>query len=184
MLAALNEVQDQLRHFCGTFRRISGILPYAFFRVEAVMSLMSPILGLSGAVPRFSSFNRFIACVVFVAHNVDQLQSEREWVENESVDKDYPQKVTLEIHYCNHKYPLKTSSQNIVFVPGELSSASRNRYVFAPYEFHNTFLGIQNVYVGVPWEILDQIQKNNVCNNHCNSASSDGVDLSLCCGGW
>ena len=62
-------------------------------------------------------------------------------MENESVDKDYPQKVTIEIHYCNHQYPLRTSSQNIVFVPGELSGASRNRYVFAPYQFHMTFLG-------------------------------------------
>ena len=28
MLAELNEVLDQLRHFCGTFRRFSGIVPY------------------------------------------------------------------------------------------------------------------------------------------------------------
>ena len=63
-------------------------------------------------------------------------------MENESVDKDYPQTTILEIHYCNHQYPLKISSQNIVFVPGELSRASRNRYVFAPYQFHSTFLGI------------------------------------------
>ena len=28
MLAELNEVLDQLQHFCGTFRRISGIVPY------------------------------------------------------------------------------------------------------------------------------------------------------------
>ena len=98
--------------------------------------------GLSGAVPRFCSFSQFIACIVEIAHNIVQLQSEREWVENESVDKDYPQKTILEIHYCNHQYPLRISSQNIVFVPGELSRASRNRYVFAPYQFHNTFLGI------------------------------------------
>ena len=62
-------------------------------------------------------------------------------METESVDKDYPQKVTLEIHYCNHQYLLKISSQNIAFVPGELSGASRNRYVFALYQFHLTFLG-------------------------------------------
>ena len=49
-----------------------------FSWVEAVMSLMSPILGLSGAVPRFSSFSRFIACIVLVAHNTVELQSERE----------------------------------------------------------------------------------------------------------
>ena len=80
-LAELNEVQDQLRHFCGTFLRISGIVPYhsLFFpRVEAVMSLMSPILGLSGTVPRFFSFRLFIACIVLVAHNIVQMQSERE----------------------------------------------------------------------------------------------------------
>ena len=79
--AELNEVLDQLRHFCGTFRRISGIVPYhsVFFpRVEAVMSLMSPILWLSGTVPRFSSFSQFIACVDLVAHNIVELQSERE----------------------------------------------------------------------------------------------------------
>ena len=109
-----------------------------FSWVEALMSLMSPILGLSGTFPRFFSFNLFIACIVLVAHYIVQLQSEREWVENESVDNDYAQEVTLDIHYCNHQYPLRTSSQNIVFVPGELWIASRNRYVFAPYQFHNT----------------------------------------------
>ena len=62
-------------------------------------------------------------------------------MENESVDKDYPQKMLLEIHCCNQQYPLRISSQNIVFVPGELSGASTNRYVFAPYQLHNTFLG-------------------------------------------
>ena len=62
-------------------------------------------------------------------------------MENESVDKDYPQKTILEIHYCHHEFPLRISSQNIVFVPGELSGASTNEYVFAPLEFHNTFLG-------------------------------------------
>ena len=89
----------------------------------------------------FFSFSLFIACIVLVAHNIVELLSERERVENESVDKDYPQKTILEIHYCNHQYPLRISSQNIVFFPGGLSRASRNRYVFAPYEFHNTFLG-------------------------------------------
>ena len=63
-------------------------------------------------------------------------------MENESVDKDYPQKTILEIHYNNHQYPLRTSCQNMVFVPRELSGASRNRYVFAPYQFNNTFPGI------------------------------------------
>ena len=63
-------------------------------------------------------------------------------MENESVNKDHPQKMILETDYCNHQYPLRISSQNIVFVPGELSGASKNRYVFAPYWFYNTFLGI------------------------------------------
>ena len=63
------------------------------------MSLMSPILGLSGAVPKFFSFSLFISCIVLVAHNIVELQSEwavfcmqRECVENESVVNDYPQK--------------------------------------------------------------------------------------------
>ena len=49
-----------------------------FSWVEAVMSLMSPIAGLSGAVPSFFSFSLFLACIVLVAHNIVQLQSERE----------------------------------------------------------------------------------------------------------
>ena len=66
-------------------------------------------------------------------------------MENESVDKDYPQKTILEIDCCNHQHPLRTSSQNIVFAPGEPSRASRNRYVFAPYQFHYTVLGFPEV---------------------------------------
>ena len=42
------------------------------------MSLMSPILGLSGAAPGFLSFSLFIACIVLVAHNMVELQSDRE----------------------------------------------------------------------------------------------------------
>ena len=122
------------------FPELFRITP-CFYWVEAVMSLMSPILGLSGTVPGFFSFSLFFACIVLVAQNIVQLQSGRERVENVSVDKDYPQTTILEIHYCNHQYPLKISSQNIVFVRGELSRASRNRYVMAPYQFHNTFLG-------------------------------------------
>ena len=142
MLAELKEILVQLRHFCGTFRRFSGIVPYhSVFFTGWKQSLMSPIPGLSGAVPSFSSFSVFIACIVLVAHKIVELQSDRERVENESVGKDYPQKVTLEIHYCNHQNSLRTSSQNIVFVPGELSIVSGNMYVFAPYQFHNTFLG-------------------------------------------
>ena len=121
--------------------RKSSVSLLVFALVEAVMSLMSPILWLYGTVPRFFPFNLFIACIVSGAHNFVDLQSEREWVENESVDKDYPQNFTLEVHCCNHQYLLSTSSQNIVFVPGELWRASRNRYVFAPYQFHMTFLG-------------------------------------------
>ena len=187
MLAELNEVLDQLRHFCGTFRRISGIVPYhsVFFPgLEAVMSLTSPILGLSGAVSSFFSFSLFIACIVLVAHNIVQLQSEREWVENESVDKDYPQKRILEIHCCNHQYPLRTSSQNILFVPGELSGASRNRYVFATYQFHNTFLGFPESVRRRSVEDIRSDSEFNVCKFPCNSDSIDGVDHILCCGGW
>ena len=58
--------------------------------------------GLSGAVPRFPSFSLFFACIDLVAHNIAELQSQREWVENEWVDEDYPQKTVLEVHYCNH----------------------------------------------------------------------------------
>ena len=152
--------------------------------VEAVMSLMSPILGLSGAVPSFSSFSLFIACFVLVAHNIVELQYDREWVENESVDKDYPQKVTLEIHCCNHQYPLKISSQNIVFVPGELSRASRNRYVIAPYQFHNTFLGIPESVRRRSVEHTRTDSKIHVCKFLCNSVSGDDVDHILCCGAW
>ena len=109
---------------CNTFVvrsvefRKSSVSVLVFVLVEAVMSLTSPILGLSGAVSSFFSFSLFIACIVLVAHIIVELQSDREWVENESVDKDYPQKVALKIHYCNHQYPLKISGQNIVFVPG------------------------------------------------------------------
>ena len=42
------------------------------------MSLMSPILGLSGAVPRFFSFSLFLACIVLIAHIFVELKSERE----------------------------------------------------------------------------------------------------------
>ena len=113
-----------------------------------------------------------------------ELQSDREWVENESVDKDYPQKVTLAIHYCNHQYPLRTSSQNIVFVSGELWIASMNRYVFAPYQFHNTFLGIPESVRGRYVEHIRSDSEFNVCKFPCNSDSGDDVDHSLCCGGW
>ena len=155
-----------------------------FYWVEAVMSLMSPTPGLSGAVPSFSSFSLFIACIVLVAQIIVQLQSEREWVENESVDKDYPQKMILEIHYCNHQYPLRPSSQNIVFVPGELWRASRNRYVFAPYEFHNTFLGFPESVRRCSVEHITSDSKFNVCKFPCNSDSGDGMDHILCCGAW
>ena len=100
-------------------------------------------------------------------------------MENESVDNDYPQKVTLEIHYCNHQYALRTSSQNIVFVPGELSSASRNRYVFAPYEFHNTFPRIPETVRGRYVEHIRSDSEFNVCKFPCNSDSGDDVDHSL-----
>ena len=42
------------------------------------MSFMLPILGLSGAVPRFFSFSQFFACIALVAHILVEFQSERE----------------------------------------------------------------------------------------------------------
>ena len=107
---------------------------------------------LSGAVPRFPSFSQFIACIVLVAHNIFELQSEWEWLENESVDKGYPQKTILETHCCN-QYPLKISSQNVVFVPWELSRASSKRYVFAPYQFPvaTCSVNLESVYVRATW---------------------------------
>ena len=140
------------------------------------MSLTSPILGLSSAVSSFFSFSLFFACIVLVAHNIVELQSDKEWVENESVDKDYPQKVTLENHYCNHQYPLKTSSRNIVFVPGELSRAARKRCVFAPYQFHMTFLGFVESVRRRSVEHSRTDSKVNVCKFPCNSASGDDVN--------
>ena len=58
--------------------RKSSVSLLVFALVEAVMSLMSPILWLYGAVPRLFSFNLFIACIVSVRHNFVELQSERE----------------------------------------------------------------------------------------------------------
>ena len=121
------------------FPELFRISPCFFLGGNSVVGVAHT--GLSGAVPRFQSFSLFFACIDLVAHKIVELKSEREWLEHESVDKDYPQKTVLEIHYCNHQCPLRTSSQNIIFVPGELSGASRNRYVFAPYQFYNTFLG-------------------------------------------
>ena len=103
-------------------------------------------------------------------------------MENESVDKDYPQKMILEIHCCNHQYPLRTSSQNIVFVPGEMSGASRYRYVFATYQFHNTFLGFPESVRRPSVEHTRSDSKFNVCKFHCNSDSGDGIGHILCCG--
>ena len=148
------------------------------------MSLTSPILGLSGAVSSFLSFSLFIACILLVAHNIVQLQCERDWVKNESVDKDCPQKMILEIHCWNHQYPLRTSDQNIVFVPGELSGASRSRYVFAPYQFHNTFLGFPESVRRRSVEHIRSDSEFNVRKFPCNSDSGDEVDHSLCCEGW
>ena len=114
------------------FPELFRITP-CFSRVEAIMSLMLPYWGYLGLFVGFPSFSLFLACIDFVAHNIVQFQSQRKCVGNESVDKDYPQKMILEIHYCNHQYPLRISRQNIVSVPGELSGASTNRYVFALY---------------------------------------------------
>ena len=77
MLAELNEVQDQLRQFVVRsveFPEFFRITP-CFCWVEAVISLMSPILVLSEAVPGFFSVSLFIACIVLVAHNIVELHS-------------------------------------------------------------------------------------------------------------
>ena len=87
----------------------------------------------------------------------------------------------LEIHYCNHQYPLRISSQNIVFVPGELSGASTNRYVFVPYQFDNTFLGLPENVRRRSVENTRTESKFNVCNFCCTSASGDEVDASKSC---
>ena len=58
--------------------RKSSVSLLVFALVEAVMSLTSPILGLSGAVSSFVSFSLFIACIVLVALKVVELQSDRE----------------------------------------------------------------------------------------------------------
>ena len=105
-------------------------------------------------------------------------------MENESVDKDYLQKVTLENHYCNHQYPLRISSHKIILVPRELPRASRNRYVFAPYEFHGTFLGFPESVRRQFVEHTRSDSKFNVCKFSCNSASGDDVYPILCCGAW
>ena len=69
---------------CATFVvrsvefRKSYVSLLVFALVEAVMSLTSPILGLSGAASSFFSFSLFIACIVLVAHNIVELQSDRE----------------------------------------------------------------------------------------------------------
>ena len=80
--AELNEVPDQLRHFCGTFRRISGIVPYHFLLFQGgssnVVDVAHTGVGLSGTNSSFFSFSLFIACIVLVAHNIVELQSDRE----------------------------------------------------------------------------------------------------------
>ena len=125
------------------FRRISGIVPYhSLFSPgwKQQYRWCRPYWGYLGLFLGF--FIQSTYCLYcFSCTQFRRMQSEREWVEDESVDKDYPQKTILEIHFCNHQYPLRTSSQNIVFIPGELSGASRNRYVFASCQFRNTFLG-------------------------------------------
>ena len=128
---------------------------------------------------------------------------------NESVNKDYPQKTILEIHYCNQQYPLRNSSQNIVFVPGELSGASTNRYVFAPYQFPVATCSVNfrerlraryvehicwSVYVRTTWTTFVGVstcaprgphllrRRVNICSRHCNLAS--GYDVDHFCAAW
>ena len=61
-----------------TRRRFSLLLISSrFFRVEALVSLISPMLRLNGAAPTFCSFSIFFACVVLVAHSFVELLSGR-----------------------------------------------------------------------------------------------------------
>ena len=80
MLAELNEVQDQLRHFVVRsveFPEMFRITPCFFLGGRSNVVDVAHT-GLSGAVHRFFSFSQFIACIDLVAHNIVQLQSERE----------------------------------------------------------------------------------------------------------
>ena len=79
LLAELNEVLDQLRHFCVRFvdfPEMFRITP-RFFLGGSSNVVDVAHTGLSGAVPRFTSFSLFPACIDLVAHNIVQLQSER-----------------------------------------------------------------------------------------------------------
>ena len=61
-----------------TRRRFALLLISSRFSVvEALVSLISPMLRLNGAAPRFSSFRIFFACVVLVAHSFVELLSGR-----------------------------------------------------------------------------------------------------------
>ena len=80
MLAELNEVQDQLRHFVVRsveFPELFRITPYFFLDGSSNVVDVAHT-GLSGAAPRFLSFSQFIACNGLVAHNIVELQFERE----------------------------------------------------------------------------------------------------------
>ena len=115
----------------------------------------------------------------------------------------------LEMHYCNHQNPLIISSQNVVFVPWELSRASRNRYVFAPYQFPVATCIVNfrerlraryvehicwSVYVRTTWTTFVGVstcaprgphllrRRVNICSRHCNLAS--GYDVDHFCAAW
>ena len=78
MLAELNEILVQLRHFCGTFRRFSGNVPYySLFFSGGRSNVDVAHTGVIWAVPRFFSVSLFIACIVLVAQDIVQLNSER-----------------------------------------------------------------------------------------------------------
>ena len=69
---------------CDTFVVRSVEFP-EFFRITPCFFLggSSKVVdvantGLSGAVPRFSSFSLFFACIDLVAHNIVEVKSQRE----------------------------------------------------------------------------------------------------------
>ena len=98
MLAELNEVLDQLQRFCGTLRRISRTVPYhpLFFSGCNVIDVAhtAVIWGCS-----YVFFIQSIHCLYcFTCAQFIWIAVWDSWVENESVDKDYPQKTILEIH--------------------------------------------------------------------------------------
>ena len=77
---------------CDTFVVRSVDSP-EFFRITPYFFLggSSNVVDVThtGFIWGCSWFFLFIACIALIAHKIVELQFDREWVENESVDKDY-----------------------------------------------------------------------------------------------